>query len=77
MVLAKSLSTLKRGHRAAEFGVTEASLIRRAIDQFDPSSIRVPFDHAAWEEELAFIRERAKIPALGKPRIWRRPARCQ
>ncbi len=63
---------LKR--RARELGVTEADLIRHGIERLEQASVSAPRDHAAWEEELAIIRERAKIPAPGKPRSWRRPA---
>lgn len=62
---------LKR--RAKKLGVTEAELIRRGIDQTSGASADIASDHAAWEEELAFIRERARLlPGLAQPRTWTR-----
>jgi hypothetical protein len=62
---------LKR--RARELGVTEAELIRRGIDQTSDVSANIASDHAAWEEELAFIRERARLlPGLAQTRTWTR-----
>jgi hypothetical protein len=61
---------LKR--RAKELGVTESDLIRRGIDQVDRANAGLPFDRAAWEEELTFIRERARIQELGRTRAWTR-----
>lgn len=52
---------LKR--RARELRVTEAELIRRAIESFAEQSDRGPTPEEAWAEELAFIEERAKLVA--------------
>jgi len=61
---------LKR--RAKELGVTESDLIRRGIDQADRARAGLPLDRAAWEAELTFIRERARIQQLGRTRGWTR-----
>jgi len=61
---------LKR--RAKELGVTESNLIRQGIDQVDRANAAPPFDRAAWQEELTFIRERARIQELGQTRGWTR-----
>lgn len=61
---------LKR--RAKELGVTESDLIRRGIDQVDRAHAGLPLDRAAWEEELTFIRERARIQELSRTRGWTR-----
>lgn len=61
---------LKR--RAKELGVTESDLIRRGIDQVDRTHAGLPLDRAAWDDELTFIRERARIQALGRTRGWTR-----
>lgn len=61
---------LKR--RARELGVTEAELVRQAIDgQMNTVSFRGR-DATAWEEEKEFIRQwMAKGPVDGR-RTWRR-----
>jgi hypothetical protein len=59
-------------HRARELGVSEAELIRQGIDRLSNVSVGLPLDEAAWEEELAFTRERAQIPSLERPRNWTR-----
>lgn len=46
---------LKR--RARELGVSESELIRRAIEE---ALRRPPRDEQAWEDEMAFIEERAR-----------------
>jgi hypothetical protein len=61
---------LKR--RAKQLGVTESDLIRRGIDQVDRVPAGLPLDRAAWEEELTFILERARIQELGRTRGWTR-----
>ena len=61
---------LKR--RARELGVTESDLIRSGIDQVDRARAGLPLDRAAWEEELTFIRERARVQELGRTRGWTR-----
>ncbi|HXG36686.1 MAG TPA: hypothetical protein VNL15_06940 [Dehalococcoidia bacterium] len=60
---------LKR--RAKALGVSESELIRRGILQAGRGGMVVR-DSQAWEEELAFIRERARIQELGKKRGWTR-----
>lgn len=55
-----------------EQGVSEAELIRRGLDMVLIQGMGCVSDPQAWEEELAFIRERAKIPALGAERTWTR-----
>jgi hypothetical protein len=66
----KQDALLKR--RAKELGVTESDLIRRGIDQVDRAHAGLPLDRTAWEEELTFIRERARIQELGRTRGWTR-----
>ncbi len=61
---------LKR--RARELGVTESDLIRRGIEQIGVVSPALPLDRAAWEAELRFIRERARLQELGLQRGWTR-----
>ena len=61
---------LKR--RARELGVTESDLIRSGIDQVDRARAGLPLDRVAWEEELTFIRERARVQELGRTRGWTR-----
>ena len=53
-------AALKR--RARELGVTESDLIRRGIEQVGRRTERL--DERAWEDELAFIEERAALPVL-------------
>lgn len=61
---------LKR--RAKELGVTEAELIRRAIDQAMRVSAALPPDQQAWEEEKAFIEERMRMDVPQTGRTWTR-----
>jgi Ribbon-helix-helix domain len=59
--------------RAKELGIREADLIRRCIDQLAQGSATLPLDSKAWQEEIAYIRERARLQeALGKQRGWTR-----
>jgi len=61
---------LKR--RSRELGVSEAMLIRRGIEevaQRGPSSV---LDRRAWEEALAFMKERAKMKVPQTGRSWTR-----
>lgn len=58
--------------RSKELGVSEAELIRRGIDLIGRAPVVQPMDRATWEDEMAFIRERARIPALGGEREWTR-----
>jgi len=63
-------TTLKK--QAKIFGITEAEIIRRAIDR-QMASVRLDVrDIKAWEREKAFIAKRiAKGPVSGSRR-WRR-----
>lgn len=62
---------LKR--RARELGVSEAELIRQGIDQVSHVLAALPLDREAWQDELAFIRKRARSQkALGGQRSWTR-----
>ncbi len=61
---------LKR--RAHELGVTEADLIRRSIGSIGLAASAQPRDRQAWQEELRFISERARLQALGRERGWTR-----
>ncbi len=59
--------------RAKELGITEAEVIRRAIEHFAATGQVVFRDPQAWEEILSFIRRRAEeLPGLNEPRTWRR-----
>src|SRR6266542_3433554 len=59
--------------RSAELGVTESALIRKGIDHVTNGRDARPLDDQAWEEELAFIEERARtLPATGGERGWTR-----
>jgi hypothetical protein len=60
---------LKR--RARELGLTESTLIRQGLEQVGRQPT-VPPDEQAWEDELAFIRRRAGLPAVGGSRRWTR-----
>jgi hypothetical protein len=60
---------LKR--RSRELGVSEAALIRRGIDEVAHRSSSAAFDRTAWEEELAFMEERARMK-VPRPRSWTR-----
>lgn len=57
---------------AKERGVTEAELIRQGIESVTVSDQHKYRDEQAWENELAFLAERAAIPALGGHRSWTR-----
>lgn len=67
---ARQEEMLKR--RAKELDVSEAELIRQGLDIVLARGDGPVPDPQAWEEERAFIRERAKIPALGAERTWTR-----
>jgi hypothetical protein len=59
--------------RARELGVSEAELVRRCIGHVGRVAAVVPFDLRAWQDELAFIRQRARMQhALGSQRRWTR-----
>ena len=55
-------------------GISEAEIIRRAIDhemeQVQPFS--VPYDPAAWEDILRFVAERKQAGITGQPYRWNR-----
>lgn len=58
--------------RARQLGVTEAEIIRNAIEGYMRSQIGTGLDPAGWEKEKAFIKELMKPgPATGG-RNWRR-----
>ena len=59
--------------RANELGMSEADLIRRCIDQLAQGQTPIPFNQKAWHEEIADIREQARLQkALGSQRHWTR-----
>ncbi|MBM3935091.1 MAG: hypothetical protein FJ319_12470 [SAR202 cluster bacterium] len=60
---------LKR--RSKELGISEAELIRRAIESVGGGAARVYSDKDAWQEEIDFMNERRKMPA-GRVRTWTR-----
>ncbi|MDP2936838.1 MAG: hypothetical protein Q8O86_10155, partial [Dehalococcoidia bacterium] len=62
--------TLKR--RAKELGITEAELVRRAIDQISRSYASVPPNLQAWEEEKEFIRKHRSMDVPQTGRTWTR-----
>jgi len=65
---ARQEKILKR--RGKELDVSEVELISQGLDLvLARGESPVPDPHAC-EEERAFIRERAKIPALGGERSW-------
>ena len=61
---------LKR--RAKELGVTEADLIRRAIDALARTPAGPPFDPEAWTAIVESMEERARVPIGGTGRTWTR-----
>jgi hypothetical protein len=62
---------LKR--RAGELGVTEADLIRQAINLLRLTPSREPFDLSAWADEEAVLESRARLrPARGGSWRFRR-----
>jgi len=67
---ARQEKMLKR--RAKELGVSQAELIRQGLDMVLAGGEGPVPDPQAWEEERAFIRQRANIPALGGERAWTR-----
>ena len=60
---------LKR--RAKELGVTEADLIRRAIDTLARTPAGPPFDPEAWTAIVELMEQRARLPIAGGRR-WTR-----
>lgn len=65
-------SILKR--LARRLGVTEAELIRRAIDAQlgSATTTALPLDPVAWDEARAFMLARAALGAVPGPRTWKR-----
>jgi hypothetical protein len=61
---------LKR--RSKELGVTESALIRQGIDRAARSSSPTTPDEHAWQDALAFMRERARIESAKEQRGWTR-----
>ncbi len=61
---------LKR--RAKELGVSEAELIRRAIDQIDRAPMALPPNLQAWEEAKQFIQQRMRMIVPQTGRTWTR-----
>lgn len=57
---------------AQESGVTEADLFRRGLNLALEQNEVFIRDAEAWREELAFIKKRARLPALGRKREWSR-----
>lgn len=61
---------LKR--RAKEMRITEAELVRRAIDQINRSYASLPPNLQAWEEEKEFIRKHRSMDVPQTGRNWTR-----
>ena len=57
---------------AREQGVTEAEIIRRAIDRQTRSVFFPRLNPAAWEAELAYLRRLAAEGAVRGERTWKR-----
>ncbi len=57
---------------ASRLGTSEADLIRRGIDLLDRELPEKALDDQAWAEELAFMKERAKLHAPRPARRWTR-----
>jgi hypothetical protein len=59
--------------RAKELGVSEEDLVRQCIDQLAKSSATLSLDSKAWQEEMVYIREWARLQeALGQQHVWTR-----
>jgi hypothetical protein len=58
--------------RAKALGVTEAELIRAAIDALARTPERPPFDPDAWKSVVDSMNERARLPSTGEGRTWTR-----
>lgn len=61
---------LKR--RGKELDLSEAELVRQGLDVVLARGEGPVLDPQAWDEERAFIGERARIPALSGERTWTR-----
>jgi len=57
--------------RAEQLGVTESELIRRGVDQAT-AVVKAPRDPKAWEEALAFMKQRGKMRVPQTGRTWTR-----
>ena len=58
--------------RAKANGVSEAELIREAIDKLLNAPVTVPTDLSAWEEAKTFIKERMAMNVPQTGRQWTR-----
>ena len=61
---------LKR--RSKELGISEAALIRQAIDRLDADGDESPSNRQAWEEAKRVIQERMKLRVPQTGRNWTR-----
>ncbi|HHY10034.1 MAG TPA: hypothetical protein GX528_05660 [Firmicutes bacterium] len=58
---------------AAKYGESEGHIIRQAIDRFSKGQMPVvDIDLSCWEEELQFIRSRAKLEVRDSRKRWTR-----
>lgn len=58
--------------RAKELGITEAELVREALDSYTWSTKRVRRDLAVWQEEKAFMEALMSQGAVRDGRRWTR-----
>lgn len=58
--------------RAKVLGVTEAELVRRALEDFLGSEDSFKKDLKAWETEKEFITNRMKLASKPQERNWKR-----
>ncbi|MDI6893079.1 MAG: CopG family transcriptional regulator [Bacillota bacterium] len=59
--------------RAVQWGVSEAELVRQAVESYLAPRIHPPRDLSAWEREKAFISARAEeLEGMGEPAGWKR-----
>jgi len=59
--------------RAAQWGVSEAELVRQAIEFYLVPGIYPPRDLSAWEREKSFISARAQeLGGTDEPAGWKR-----
>jgi hypothetical protein len=58
--------------RAKELGVTEAELIRSAIDILARLPAPPRFDPEAWQAVVDSMDERGRLPSTGEGRTWTR-----
>lgn len=57
---------------AKETGMSEAALIRQAINRYARVLARSQCELGVWEEERVFIQQLMEHPATPAPRQWRR-----